>query len=84
LIEHFYQLEGNRPANKGIGRNGGLTPILQHKTKPGSGQGLTRSLSKSGKFNLQNSKGIRSRADEQSLTPTAPMLQRYVAFHSIK
>jgi len=28
-------------ANMGIGRNGGLTPVLQHKAKPGSGQGLT-------------------------------------------
>jgi len=28
-------------ANMGIGSNGGLTPILQLKTKPGSGQGLT-------------------------------------------
>ncbi len=27
--------------NRGIGGNGGLTPILQHKAKPGSGQGLT-------------------------------------------
>ena len=36
----------------GIGGNGGLTPILQHKTKPGSGQGLTRSFSKTRKFQI--------------------------------
>ena len=64
--------------NSGIGGNGGLTPILQHKTKPGSGQGLTGSLGKTRKFKLLNSKGIAGRADEQSLTPTAPMLERYV------
>ena len=27
--------------NTGIGGNGGLTTVLQHKTKPGSGHGLT-------------------------------------------
>ena len=32
--------------NMGIGCNGGMTPILQHKTKPGSGLGLTGSLEK--------------------------------------
>jgi len=38
--------ERSTALNMGIGSNGGLTPILQHKTKPGSGQGLTCSLAK--------------------------------------
>ena len=33
--------ERDAAVNTGIGGNGGLTPILQLKTKPGSGPGLT-------------------------------------------
>ena len=41
-------------------------------------RGWPDSRAKLGNFNFQNSKGIRGRADESSLTPTAPMLERYL------
>jgi len=37
----YYFVKKSTAANTGIGSNGGLTPILQLKTKPGSGLGLT-------------------------------------------
>ncbi len=61
----------------GIGHNGGLTPILHHKIKPGSGPGVDQILEQNPvTSSFQILKAFAGRADDQSLTPTAPMLER--------
>ena len=65
----------------GIGGNGGWTSKLQPKNKARQQSRVDLILEQnSGKFEFVNSKSIRSRADEQSLTPTAPMLERWLLY----
>jgi len=44
MIWHFYQLEGNRPANTGIGGNGGWTSKFQLQNKARQQSGVDQIL----------------------------------------